>query len=228
MGLDNFFDNDNTAANENEDILSKLATPLKEIEEPENDGFDDDDGGGGEQPEKPDGNEPDQGEPEETKELKKRFQRLNKQGAKGIVKLLDLGNANLCRKLSYSDNVEQFRADKEDLEDLQEVIKEILPKKNGEELKIPVWVQLIIYILLAFAPAIIMALTERGDNKELKRVQKELDMLKKEREIQKIREEMAKETPDEKKIDEMMVNAANGKGVKTDEELENDDDEETY
>jgi hypothetical protein len=223
MGLDNFFDKDKESPGDNDDILSKLSTPLQEIEEPDDYGFDDgDEGKGGDDPEKSNGGETNQDETEKG-ELKKRFQRLNKQGAKGIVKILDLGNANLCRKLSYSDDAEQFRADKDDLEDLQEVLQEILPNKGGDKLSIPVWVQLIIYILLAFAPAIITALTERGDNKELKRVQKELDMLKKEREIQKIREEMAKDTPDEKLIDEMMVNAANGKGVKTDDDLKNED-----
>jgi len=230
MGLDNFFDNNNTDFNNtdfnaNDDILSKLSTPLKAIQEPEIDDYDDDGIDKGE------GSGNDSAEDtvtiEEKQEQKKRFKRLNKLGSKGIVKALDLGNANLCKKIAMSDDATQYRAEKEDIDDLQEVLEEILPNKGGEKLNIPVWVQVVIYILIAFLPSIILAFSDRTDNREVKRLQKELDVLKKERELQKIRQEMAKETPDEKKIDEMMMNAANGKGVTTDEEYENNV-EETY
>ena len=40
-----------------------------------------------------------------------------------------MGNANLCRKLSFSDSAEEYRADKEDLEDFQEVLEDAKGKK---------------------------------------------------------------------------------------------------
>lgn len=183
--MENFEDRENFEDKEieedfnNEDSkIQDLLTPLKEVEETIDDDF--------ENPIE----EEIETDPEIEKEEKKRVKRFSKLGAKGIVKGLDLGNANLCRKLSYSDSALEYRADPEALEDLTEIVEEILPKKKGKDLNIPIWLQLIIFILIAFLPTIFTALSDRTDNKENKKLKEEMKKIK--REKKRIKKEMQK------------------------------------
>ncbi|GEM_PF-5598525 len=114
---------------------------------------------------------------------KKRFAKLSKLGAKSIVKVVDLGNAALANKIAFGDDATIYRADPEALEDLTEVIEEIIPKKAGEALAIPLWVQLILYVAIAFLPVLFSALSDRKENKILKAEKSEKRRLKMEKKL---------------------------------------------
>jgi len=122
---------------------------------------------------------------EETPIDNKRNNRLSKTGAKGIVKALDLGAANLARKIALADSATPYRADPEALEDLTEVVKEILPQKAGQALAIPIWLQLLLFTLIAFLPVIITAISDRKQNRTEKEEAAEIAHLKRERKIMK-------------------------------------------
>ncbi|MBR6279383.1 MAG: hypothetical protein IKR41_11615 [Bacteroidales bacterium] len=149
---DNFFDNTETA----DSLFDDLATPLKR--------FEDDTTETDETPE--DENSENDGlfEEDNADESPERIKRLNELGAKGIVKVLDIGVANLSSHLAYCDDVSRYRADEDALSDLTEVVSEAMP---GKELKMPLWLQILIYALVAFVPVILLALADRRENKEV-------------------------------------------------------------
>ena len=164
---------------ENNSGLLDISEPLMEVNEPdEHEDYDLDDNLF----------EDEQSEP--TAEIKKNNKRLSKLGSKGIVKMLDLGNANLARKISFSESALEYRADTEALEDLTEVIEEIIPTKPGKDLNIPLWLQLLIFTLLAFLPTLFAAWSDRDENrakKENKKLKKERKKLKKQIENSKLK-----------------------------------------
>jgi len=124
--------------------------------------------------------------PVDTAVEKKRFGRLNKLGAKSITKGADIAFANIARKIAFADSALSYRADVESLEDLSEVLEEVLPKKPGQELAIPIWVQLLLYFAIAFLPVMFAALGDRSENKQLRREEVEIRRLKKQRKIAKM------------------------------------------
>jgi len=124
--------------------------------------------------------------PADTAAEKKRFGRLNKLGAKSITKGADIAFANIARKIAFADSALSYRADVEALEDLSEVLEEVLPKKPGQELAIPIWVQLLLYFAIAFLPVMFAALGDRSENKQLRREEVEIRRLKKQRKIAKM------------------------------------------
>jgi hypothetical protein len=124
--------------------------------------------------------------PVDTAAEKKRFGRLNKLGAKSITKGADIAFANIARKIAFADSALSYRADVEALEDLSEVLEEVLPKKPGQELAIPIWVQLLLYFAIAFLPVMFAALGDRSENKQLRREEVEIRRLKKQRKIAKM------------------------------------------
>jgi len=164
-------ENNEEVFEDNNTKISDLLTPLKEVDESsyDNENLDYD-------------NEELENEElknkNETKEDKKRFNKLSKLGAKGIVTGLDIGNANLCRKIGHSETAEEYRADSEAIDDLIDVVEELIPKKDGKNLSIPLWLQLIIFILIAFLPTIFAAFSDRSSNKELKEEKKKKKKLK--------------------------------------------------
>ena len=205
--IENYFDTPNTteSANESEydDLLNEIQEPLKhsdEYEPTETEGA-------------PEEAAP---SPEVQKEQKKRFSRLNKLGAKGIVKAVDISAANIARKIAFADSAEPYRADPEALEDLTEILEEIIPSDSvGEKLKIPVWLQLLIYVLIAFLPVMLTALSDRKDNRYIKEHEKELKLLKKEKKILKmqlqreaLKKELLKESETENKTSENKEDSA--------------------
>jgi len=222
--FDDQFDDDSFDSNDlDDDVIAQLSSPLEEITENDED-FDD------EEPDDLQETKPEE-TPEETKERKKRISRLSKLGAKSIVKGLDIGNANLCRLIAYSDSALEYRADPEAIEDLTELVDEMIPTKPGQDLKIPLWLQAIIYILIAFLPVLITALSDRRENKQMKEYKNKLKKLKKDNKLLKKQieiEEKRKELDDmnkqsehtDQETDEIETNIKNGKGVNTDQELE--------
>jgi len=217
---EDFYENNNTETQEEENYensgLNDLAAPLEEIEEPEY--FE-------EESKFPETYEDEEPNKEEIKAEKKRFTRLNKLGAKGIVKMLDIGNATLCHKISYSESALEYRADPEAIEDLSEVIEEIIPKKPGKGLKIPLWLQLIIFTLLAFLPSIFTAFGDRSQNRELKEEKEALKKLKKEKKV-------LKKKLEKMKLEKELAEAINGESsekekieILTGEKEETDDNE---
>jgi len=175
--LENHFNNNSVItetgnlSDTEKNLYDDLLTPLKEydtdepIEEPEIENSDDQN------------NQTEQTE-ENTSEQKKRFQRLNSLGAKGIVKAVDIGNANLCSWLACNNDATIYRAEPEAINDLIEVVSEAIPKKVGENLKIPIWAQILIYTLIAFLPVVFAALSDRRKNKEIAQQKKEIRKLK--------------------------------------------------
>lgn len=128
---------------------------------------------------------------EPTKEEKKRTGRLNELGAKGIVKVVDIGFANFASYLACTEDTLKYRADEECIEDLIAVVSEAIPTASGSELKIPLWVQIIIYTLIAFLPVFFTAISDRRKNKDLQTYQKQIRRLKREKRILEMQKEQS-------------------------------------
>lgn len=150
---ENFFDNTETA----DSLFDDLATPLKQFEE------DTPDDEPAEEPEPEEAND-ELLDDEQENQSPERLKRLNELGAKGIVKMMDIGVANLSANIAYSDDVSKYRADEDALNDLSEVMAEAMP---GQELKMPLWLQIVIYAVIAFLPVVLLAFADRRENKEL-------------------------------------------------------------
>jgi len=133
-------------------------------------------------------------------EEKKRFKKLNTLGANGLVTVIDIGVANFANYVAMSNDASQFRANDEDLENLKELIEEVIPKpKSGAELKIPLWVQLLMFFAIAFVPILFKAFNDREQNrliaeqkKQLRKVKFQMRALKMEKEKLLLEQELMK------------------------------------
>lgn len=115
-------------------------------------------------------------------EEKKRFKKLNTLGAKGITRVVDIGIANFANYVAMSEDPSVYRADEEDLVNFTEIVEEVIPDAaDGSGLKIPLWLQLILFFVIAFVPVIFKAFSDRTKNKVL---------IQQKREIRKLRFEM--------------------------------------
>jgi len=146
-----------------------------------------------------------------SKEEKKRFDKINSLGAKGLTRAVDLGIANFAGWIAKTDEIDDYRADQEDLENFQEVLTEIIPKpKSGSEIKIPLWVQLLLFFAIAFVPIMFTAFSDKRKNEQIiehkeqiRKLEYEMEVLKFQKEKQELENEiLANRTKEEKSLKE--------------------------